>query len=98
MANSADDAQRIIDRLNKGENFVALAVAESVDPSAAAGGGRAGCIIGPKQVKTPGFRQHVEEYQGSDEPGENASEILNQLGGEPDQICFHGDGQSMAKD
>lgn len=38
VANSADDARRIIDRLNRDENFVALAEAESIDPSAAAGG------------------------------------------------------------
>ena len=38
VANSADDARRIIDRLNRDENFVALAEAESIDPSAAVGG------------------------------------------------------------
>ncbi len=38
VATSADDASRIIDRLNRDENFVALAEAESIDPSAAVGG------------------------------------------------------------
>ena len=38
VANSAEDAQRIIGRLNRNENFVALAAAESIDPSAASGG------------------------------------------------------------
>jgi tetratricopeptide (TPR) repeat protein len=38
VTNSAEDAQRLIDRLNKGENFVTLAQAESIDTSAGAGG------------------------------------------------------------
>lgn len=38
VASSFDEARRIIDRLNRGENFVALAKAESIDPSAGDGG------------------------------------------------------------
>ena len=32
------NARRIVVRLNNGENFIALAQAESIDPTAAAGG------------------------------------------------------------
>ena len=38
VVNSAEEAQRIVARLNGGENFVALAKAESIDPTADAGG------------------------------------------------------------
>jgi len=61
-------------------------------PSATASGGRAGRITRPKQVSTPGFRHHVEGNQYGDERGQNASEILNRLGSELDQMCFHRDG------
>jgi len=38
VTSTADEAQRLIDRLNRGEDFVALARAESIDPSAREGG------------------------------------------------------------
>jgi hypothetical protein len=38
VVDSAEEAQRIVARLNGGENFVALAQAESIDPTADAGG------------------------------------------------------------
>ena len=38
VVDSAEKAQRIVTRLNAGENFIALAQAESIDPTAAAGG------------------------------------------------------------
>ena len=38
VAASADDAQRLADRVRAGEDFAALARAESIDPSAARGG------------------------------------------------------------
>ena len=38
VSSSADEAERLIERLNKGENFVAVAQAESIDPSASEGG------------------------------------------------------------
>src|SRR5712691_6790717 len=38
VVKSAEDAQRLVARLNNGENFIALAQAESIDPTANAGG------------------------------------------------------------
>jgi hypothetical protein len=38
VVDSAEEAQRIVTRLNGGENFIALAQAESIDPTAGAGG------------------------------------------------------------
>src|SRR5712691_7832667 len=38
VVNSAEEAGRIVARLNGGENFIALAQAESIDPTAGAGG------------------------------------------------------------
>ncbi|HEY3042684.1 MAG TPA: FG-GAP-like repeat-containing protein [Vicinamibacterales bacterium] len=38
VVNSAAEAQRIVARLNGGENFIAVAQAESIDPTAGAGG------------------------------------------------------------
>ncbi len=38
VVDSADKAQRVVTRLNGGENFMALARAESIDPTATAGG------------------------------------------------------------
>jgi tetratricopeptide (TPR) repeat protein len=38
VVDSAEAAQRIVARLNSGENFIALAQAESIDPTAGAGG------------------------------------------------------------
>ena len=38
VVDSAEKAQRIVNRLNGGEDFVALAQAESIDPTADAGG------------------------------------------------------------
>ncbi|RPH56541.1 MAG: hypothetical protein EHM89_15295, partial [Acidobacteria bacterium] len=38
VVDSAEKAQRILTRLKSGENFIALAQAESIDPTAAAGG------------------------------------------------------------
>ena len=38
VAGSAEQARDLVDRLNRGEDFAALAKAESIDPTAAAGG------------------------------------------------------------
>jgi tetratricopeptide (TPR) repeat protein len=38
VVDSAEKAQRLVARLNGGENFIAVAQAESIDPTAAAGG------------------------------------------------------------
>ena len=38
VVDSADKAQRIVMRLRAGENFIAVAQAESIDPTGAAGG------------------------------------------------------------
>ena len=38
VVDSAEKAQRIVTRLDAGENFITLAQAESIDPTAAAGG------------------------------------------------------------
>jgi hypothetical protein len=38
VVDSADEARRIVSRLNRGEDFIAVAQAESIDPTAAAGG------------------------------------------------------------
>ena len=38
VVDSEEEARRIVARLNGGENFVALAQAESIDPTAGAGG------------------------------------------------------------
>ena len=38
VVDSADKAQRIVVRLRAGENFIALAQAESIDPTGSAGG------------------------------------------------------------
>ena len=38
VVDSAEEAQRIVIRLNGGEDFVALAQAESIDPTRSAGG------------------------------------------------------------
>ena len=38
VVDSAEEAQRIVTRLNGGEDFIALAQAESIDPTAGAGG------------------------------------------------------------
>jgi len=38
VADSAEKAQRLVTRLHAGENFITLAQAESIDPTAAAGG------------------------------------------------------------
>jgi tetratricopeptide (TPR) repeat protein len=38
VVDSADEARRIVSRLNRGEDFIAVAQAESIDPTAGAGG------------------------------------------------------------
>src|SRR2546425_6392722 len=38
VVDSAEEARRIVNRLNGGEDFIALARAESIDPTAGAGG------------------------------------------------------------
>ena len=53
VVKSAEEAERIVARLNSGENFVALAKAESIDPTAGAGGllGRVTLSILPAFLK-----------------------------------------------
>ena len=53
VVKSAEEAERIVARLKSGENFVALATAESIDPTAPAGGllGRVTLSILPSLLK-----------------------------------------------
>jgi tetratricopeptide (TPR) repeat protein len=63
VADSADHAKRIIERLSRGENFVAIAMAESIDPSALAGG-----LLG--KVEPSSLRAEVREAVQDLRPGE----------------------------
>jgi tetratricopeptide (TPR) repeat protein len=63
VAASADDAQRIRERLDRGENFVALAIAESIDPSAPAGG-----LLG--RLRLSSLRPELREALQSLRPGQ----------------------------
>ena len=53
VVKTAEKAQRVVARLNGGDNFIALAQAESIDPTAAGGGllGRFGLSTLPAILK-----------------------------------------------
>jgi tetratricopeptide (TPR) repeat protein len=63
VVSSAEQAQRIVDRLNGGENFVALAKEESIDPSADDGG-----LIG--NVALSALRPELREALQGVRPGQ----------------------------
>ena len=48
VVDSADKAQRLVTRLNGGEDFIAIAQAESIDPTASTGG-----LLGRLALSTP---------------------------------------------